>query len=269
MSASSPSSSFSTSARTVASPHSTRCSPQIQRSPGRLIGSAGGSGASSGSPSAIGAEQQLLQLEFAEAGQPEVDAQALQLAQLERQQLLVPAGIQRQLVVGDDVGSPLRLGPAGRDHHRDLGEPQPLGRQHAPVAGDDRSGLVDQDRHRPSPLPDRGRDLGDLLVGMGPGVARVRHQGRHGPALHGVGRPPGLSRGDRAGFFAGTAALRPLSGHCCPSAEGPETGLFLEVLADGKNSLREPPARQRAPKAPRIRGPPACAPCASRAQRRS
>ena len=49
MSASSPSSTFSTSASTVASPHSTRCSPQIQRSPGRLTGSAGGSGASSAS----------------------------------------------------------------------------------------------------------------------------------------------------------------------------------------------------------------------------
>ena len=47
MSASSPPRTFSTSARTVASPHSTRCSPQIHRSPGRLTGSAGGSGASS------------------------------------------------------------------------------------------------------------------------------------------------------------------------------------------------------------------------------
>ena len=40
---------------------------------------------------AIGAKEQLLQLEFAKASQPKVDAQAFQLAQLDAQQFLVPA----------------------------------------------------------------------------------------------------------------------------------------------------------------------------------
>jgi hypothetical protein len=36
-------------------------------------------------------------------------------------------------------------------------------------------------RHRPTKFADRGRDLGDLLVRVGPGIARKRHQCRHGP----------------------------------------------------------------------------------------
>ena len=66
-----------------------------------------------------------------------------QVAQFESQQLLVPARIQRQLVVGDDVRPPLRLGPAGRDHDRHLDQPQPLGRKHAPVARNNSPGLID------------------------------------------------------------------------------------------------------------------------------
>ncbi len=115
--------------------------------------------------------------------------------------------------VGYDVRTPLRIGPPRRNHHRHVRDAQQLGRQHPAMAGDDVALLVDQDRHRPAKFPDRRRDLGDLLVGMGPGVPRVWHQGRHGPALDGVGRPTGHRFGDRAGFIAGTAALRPLSGH--------------------------------------------------------
>ena len=186
--------------------------------------------------------QQLAELEFDKAGQREVEAQALQLTQFDPQQVLVPAGIQRQLVVRDDVRPPLGLGPASRHHDRYLGQTETLGRQHPAVARNDRSGFVHKHRRSPPPFADRGRDLGDLFIGMGPGVPGKWDQSGHRPALDGVGRPPGLSRGDRAGFCAGTAALRPLSGHCCPSAEGPQKGLFLEVLADGKNSLREPPS---------------------------
>ena len=45
------------------------------------------------------------------------------------------------------------------------------------------------------------------------GIAPVRHQGCHGPALHGVGRPPRTRRGRRAGFPGRTAPFEPLSGH--------------------------------------------------------
>ena len=48
-------------------------------------------------------------LVVAEAGQRQVEAEAFEIAELERQQFGIPAGVQRQLVVGDDVGALLRL----------------------------------------------------------------------------------------------------------------------------------------------------------------
>ena len=47
------------------------------------------------------ARQQPLQLALVEADQPEVEAEFRKIRQLEPQQRLVPAGVQRQLVVRD------------------------------------------------------------------------------------------------------------------------------------------------------------------------
>jgi hypothetical protein len=49
----------------------------------------------------VPAEQDVVELAGAEAGQVEVDLQPLEVEQLEPQELLVPAGVKRQLVVGD------------------------------------------------------------------------------------------------------------------------------------------------------------------------
>ena len=43
---------------------------------------------------------------------------------------------------------------------------------------------VDQHRIGPAPLPDRGRDLVDLLVAVRAGVAGIRDQPADRPALH-------------------------------------------------------------------------------------
>ncbi len=48
--------------------------------------------------------------------QVQIKPKITQLTQLERQQLVVPASVQSQLVVGDDVGTLLGIGPA-RSHH--------------------------------------------------------------------------------------------------------------------------------------------------------
>ena len=113
MSASAPPSTRSTSASTVASPHSRRCSPSSQRSPGRVTGSLGGSGtSSSGSAVRLAAveRQQPLQLGGIEAEQVEIEPLVPEPADLLGQQRPRPSRRWRELVVGDDVGPLLRLG---------------------------------------------------------------------------------------------------------------------------------------------------------------
>ena len=48
------------------------------------------------------------------------------------------------------------------------------GAEHPAVAGDDRAVLADQHRVGPAPFPDRGRDLIDLRLAVGAGIARIR-----------------------------------------------------------------------------------------------
>jgi hypothetical protein len=75
--------------------------------------------------------QQILQLEIPEPGQRQIKPAELQLTELEPQQLRIPARPgDRQLVVRQDIGSLLRLGPTRGDHDRDLGDaelPGPIG----------------------------------------------------------------------------------------------------------------------------------------------
>ena len=66
------------------------------------------------------------------------------------------------------------------------------------MPGDDHLVLADQDRVGETEFRDRGRDLGDLIGRMGPGIADVGHQpvGRHHLNLHGR-RPPECGRPGR------------------------------------------------------------------------
>ena len=76
------------------------------------------------------ARQQPLQLALAEADQPEVEAELREIGQLEPQQRLVPAGVQRQLVVGQHVGALLRLAHVRELDHRHPLQPELPCRQH-------------------------------------------------------------------------------------------------------------------------------------------
>jgi len=58
----------------------------------------------------IPAERDIGQLGCVESQQVQVELETLQVDQFQPQQLLVPSGIQRQLVVGDDVGALLGFG---------------------------------------------------------------------------------------------------------------------------------------------------------------
>ena len=178
MSASRPSSTRSTSASTVASPHSSRCSPSTHRSPGCVIACSGSAGASSSSvrPVLALARQQPLQLALAEADQPEVEAELGKVGQLEPQQRLVPAGVQGQLVVGEHIGALLRLAHVRELDHRHPLQPELPCRQHPAMPGDDAARAIDQHRVRPAELPDAGRDLRHLGVGVGARIARIGDQ---------------------------------------------------------------------------------------------
>ena len=108
-----------------------------------------------------------------EAGQIEVILGLDQALQLDREQLLVPAGVQGKLVVGQDVGAffgrgEVREAQAGHRRHADRS-----GGKHPAVAGDDAVAVIDQDRvGEPVPL-DRFRDLLDLFFRVRPCVARI------------------------------------------------------------------------------------------------
>ena len=91
----------------VLSPQTSRCRPSSHTSPKRDTGTAGASGASSGSvqPGAPGQQR----VDVPEADQVQIEAGLVQRPQLRRDQVVVPARVQRQLVVGQHVGAPLLL----------------------------------------------------------------------------------------------------------------------------------------------------------------
>ncbi len=161
--------------------------PDIPRPAGRHLGHARhvvGVGQARG-----GLGEQRGELVVAEADQAEIGPDLAQVGELDPEQRLVPAGIERELVVGQHVGALLRLRPAAGDHDGDLGQAQLAGGQHAPVAGNQHAALVHQHRHRPAPLAHTGRDLGDLRLAVRARVAGVGHEPLERPTLHLVRRP--------------------------------------------------------------------------------
>ena len=106
-----PSSSRSTSSGLLLSPQSRRWSPRIHRSPGCVIASSGGSGTSSGSHQPVLHVRRPAAWPARPGSKPEqvqVEVQLLQVGQFDRQQVVVPVGERRRLVVGDAVGLDLR-----------------------------------------------------------------------------------------------------------------------------------------------------------------
>ena len=138
------------------SPQSSRCLPRSQTSPARLTGSAGSLGNIVGIGEARIADGRAGR-RVSSSPKPVSDRSkpsACQVAELERQQLRVPAGVQRQLVVGDDVGALLRLAQPGKLDDRHVCHAELAGRQQPPVSGDDAVLAVDQDRVGPAELAD-------------------------------------------------------------------------------------------------------------------
>jgi hypothetical protein len=119
-----------------------------------------------------------------EAGEREieVDVEHRQLAELELQQVEVPAGAERDLVVGDPQRPLLCLREMRQDDRRHLAQTEGLRREQPAVPGDDPALGVDQHRVGEAERPDRGGDLLDLPLRVRPGVARIGDKAGDRPA---------------------------------------------------------------------------------------
>ena len=106
----------------------------------------------------------------------EVEAVALQVAELEPEQRLVPLGVLARPVVHQPVGPGLRRREAAGDVHRRGREAELPRRLEAGVPGEDHHLLVDDDRLPPAELLQRGRHR--------------RHRGCVLPRVAGIGDQP-------------------------------------------------------------------------------
>lgn len=113
-------------------------------------------------------------------GQIEVEIRIEQVLQLDGQDLRVPSSFLCQLVVGENVGSPLCLAHVLEAYHGHGLKSQGLGCRNATVTGDDDAVLVDEDGIVKAERPDADGDLGALLITMGAGVSAIGSKARHG-----------------------------------------------------------------------------------------
>ena len=93
-----------------------------------------------------------------------------------RSSVVVPAGVQRELVVRDDVRALLRFGEVVQNNDGHLLELQLPGGKEPAVPGDDAAFGIHQDRVVETELGDAGGDLRDLRVRMRPRIPRVRNE---------------------------------------------------------------------------------------------
>jgi hypothetical protein len=146
---------------------------------------------------AVGQRQQPLQLGGIEADEIQIEALVPQPCQLLGEKRVVPAGLQRDLVVRDQIRSFLRLAEVLKADHRHLSEPELARRKQPAVASEDPGVLVDQDRVGPAELHHAHRDLIDLRFAVRARVALVRAQAVDRPKLDPLGerdQPHGFRR---------------------------------------------------------------------------
>jgi hypothetical protein len=91
-----------------------------------------------------------VELILIEAGQRQIEAGGLQIAEFKPQQFLVPVTRIRQSIVCDRISLALRLAPAAGDDGRNLGNAFELGGLKPAVAYDQHPVLTDQHRHGPT-----------------------------------------------------------------------------------------------------------------------
>ena len=98
--------------------------------------------------------------------------------------MLVPAGIQGQLVVGQHEGTLLVGSEMAEDNDRHMAVGELAQGQHAAMAGDDSAVRIDQNRIVEPKLGDAGGDLCDLSVGVSTRVTGVGNQAFYRPGFN-------------------------------------------------------------------------------------
>ena len=105
-----------------------------------------------------------------------IEILALEVGQFDAQHLLIPARVERELVVRDDVRAPLRLCQMLLADAGNLLQPELLRRVKTAVPAEDGAILRGHDRREKSELPDAGGNLRHLLRTVCPRVAGIRHE---------------------------------------------------------------------------------------------
>lgn len=111
-----------------------------------------------------------------EAGDLHIEFEIDKGLQFRREQLAIPAGVQDELVVGEDVSPALRRIEVGEANRRDALQAYELGCLDPAMSGDDLVIIADQHRIGEAELLDAVGDLPELLLRVGAGVSRVRSQ---------------------------------------------------------------------------------------------
>ncbi len=122
-----------------------------------------------------------IDLGHGKAGQLDLDMNVEKALELNSQKLLVPAGIQRELIVSEDVSSPLRRVQMGEAQGRNRLHFEKLRRLNTAVTGDDFALIGDEHGVIETESLDRRSDLFDLRLAVTPGVSAKAKQPRTPP----------------------------------------------------------------------------------------
>ena len=133
---------------------------------------------------------------FAEAGQRDVEAGIPEPDQFRAHDVLIPGGLLRQLIVGEDVCYALLFGQVIREDARQFRHPGELRGFHAAVTAEDAVLAVDQQRPKEAKLQNTPAQFLDLLRAVDPGVILVWNQVGNLPNMYLCRHPDVRHRSD-------------------------------------------------------------------------
>ena len=131
---------------------------------------------------------QLLQLGGRKAECLQIDLEVAKLGQFQREHLVIPAGIESDAVVGENVGALLRLAHVRAVDARHTRQPKPSRRLYTSMAGNNAALAVDQDGIAKPELSNAASYLNYLrlavrssILGVGNQVFNVTLEDFHAP----------------------------------------------------------------------------------------
>ena len=128
--------------------------------------------------------EQIGNFRFVETRERYIEVHALQGFHLDAQHFLVPARIEREAVVCEDVRFLLRFREVIHEYTRNLLDVLRLRGEDSAMSRYDVELPVDDDRIHEAELTERRTQLGDLLLRVGAGVIHIRDKLSDGDKLH-------------------------------------------------------------------------------------